>query len=230
MKTNVILNSCDRDLFGITIRQNTKEQFLSITDLQKSYDKARWEHGWSDRRVNDVLSYNSTKERLYFLLYERKIIKTPQDVFMKIVEKEGITKVLKGLGVYKTSGKGSDKQVMADPYIWTMIALEMNPLIYAKVVMWMADTLILDRIEAGNEYLPMNSAIKSIILNPDYKTYAISINEKVFGFHKSGMRNICSARELKKISNIEKFIINAISMGFLKTEEDIINSIKNIKI
>ena len=39
MKTDVILSSTDRELFGITIRQNTKEQFLSVTDLQNAYEK-----------------------------------------------------------------------------------------------------------------------------------------------------------------------------------------------
>ena len=33
MKTNVVLKSVDRNLFGVTIHQNTKDYSLSITDL-----------------------------------------------------------------------------------------------------------------------------------------------------------------------------------------------------
>ena len=227
MKSNIILSSTDRQLFGITIKQNTKGQFLSVTDLQKAYERARWQYGWSEKRVNDMLSWTATKERIFYLLYEQGIIKTSLNVFMGMVEKEGITKVLKGLGVYKTTGRGADKAVMADPYIWMLLAMELNPMIYAKVVVWLTDSLIFDRVEAGSEYLPMNTSIKSVIQAPNYSTYAIAINERVFGTHKTGMRNLVSAKELRKIADIEKFIINAIEQKWIQTETQIVSAIEN---
>lgn len=227
MKTNVVLQSTDRELFGITIRQNTKEQFLSVTDLQRAYEKARWQYGWSEKRINDMLSYTSTKERIYYLLAERDFIKTSLSVFMEMVEKEGITKVLKGLGVYRTTGKGGDKSVMCDPYIWVLLAMELNPMLYAKVIMWITDTLIFDRVEAGTEYKPMNVAIKRVVGIPDYAKYARLINTRVFGVHQTGMRNLASAKELRKIADIEKFIINAVNQGWIKSDEQIENVIKN---
>lgn len=142
-----------------------------------------------------------------------------------MVEKEGITKVLKGLGLYKTIGRGENKSVMSDPYVWILIALELNPMLYAKVIIWVTDTLIFDRIEAGSEYKPMNSAIKSVIPSPDYIKYAKAINTKVFGHHQSGMRDLACAKELRKIADIEKFITNAIEQGWIKTEEQIIDAI-----
>lgn len=229
MKTNLILSSTDRNLFGVTIRQSTKEQFFSITDLQRAYEKARWQYGWSDRRVNDILSGITTKERLFYLLKERGLVKAEIVAFMDMVEKEGITKCLKGLGVYKTTGRGENKQVMADPYIWMLLAMELNPMLYAKVVIWLTDSLIFDRIEAGTEYLPMNASIKKIIKEPSYPLYAKTINEKVFGMHQTGMRNIASAKELRKIADIEKFVTQSIEMGFLRNEADIINAIKSYK-
>jgi len=227
MKSNVILSSTDRDLFGVTIRQNTKEQFLSISDLQKAYEKARWQYGWSDKRINDILSSTDTKERVYFLLKERGLVKAEITVFMEMVKKEGLTKVLKGLGIYKATGRGENKTVMADPYIWVLIAMELNPMLYAKVIIWLTDSLIFDRIEAGGEFIPMNASIKKIVQSPDYPKYARLINEKVFGQHQTGMRNLASAKELRKIADIEKFITQSISMGFLKSEIDVVNSIKN---
>ena len=227
MKSNVILSSTDRELFGVTIRQNTKEQFLSISDLQKAYEKARWQYGWSDKRINDILSSTDTKERVYFLLKERGLVKAEITVFMEMVKKEGLTKVLKGLGIYKATGRGENKTVMADPYIWVLIAMELNPMLYAKVIIWLTDSLIFDRIEAGGEFMPMNASIKKIVQSPDYPKYARLINEKVFGQHQTGMRNLASAKELRKIADIEKFITQSISMGFLKSEIDVVNSIKN---
>jgi hypothetical protein len=229
MKSNIVLSSSDRELFGVTIRQNTKEQFLSVTDLQKAYEKARWQYCWSQQNISMMLNYEKTQERIYYLLLENNSIKVSLLSFMEMVKKEGMTKVLKGLGIYKTTGRGSEKQVMCDPYIWTLLAMELNPMIYAKVVVWLTDSLIFQRIEAGTEYMPMNSAIKSIVAEPNYPKYARAINEKVFGQHQTGMRNLASAKELRKISDIEKFIIQSIEIGFLRSESDVINAITVFK-
>lgn len=202
---------------------------LSVTDLQKAYEAARWQYGWSDKRVNDILSSIDTKYRLYYVLKEMNFIKAEISVFMEMVDKEGLTRVLKGLGVYKTTGRGENKQVVANPYVWMLIAMELNPMIYAKVIIWLTDSLIFDRIDAGTEYMPMNSAIKKIVHEPEFFKYAIAINQKVFGLHKTGMRNLASAKELRKIADIEKFIAQSIDMGFLKSEDDILKAIQNYK-
>ena len=227
MKTNVVLKSVDRNLFGVTIQQNTKDHSLSVTDLQKAYELARWQYGWKDRRINDILQYTPTQERIYYLLKERDIIKTSLPAFMEMTEREGIVKVLKGLGVYKTTGARQSKQTFADPYIWILLAMELNPMIYARVIMWLTDSLIFDRLEAGNEYMPMNSKIKDIVKNPSYQTYAKLINTKVFGKHISGMRNLASANELRKIADIEKQVITAIEMKWIKNEDDLIKFLKH---
>lgn len=229
MKTNVVLSSVDRELFGITIRQNTKDHMLSITDLKNAYDKARFMHGWPSKDLNTLMRTDDFLERCYYVLKERDLIKTSFDGFIEMTKNEGITRSLKGLGVWKTTGARSNKMVVADPYIWVLIAMEMNPLLYAKVVIWLTDTLIFDRIEAGAEYQPMNSAIKSVIKKPDYSKYAKAINENVFNMHQRGIRNLASASQLKMITQIEKFVINCINMGVIKTEKHLLTAIKNYK-
>ena len=223
MKNNVVLKSTDRNLFGITIEQNTKDYFLSVSSLQKAYDVARWQYGWSDRKVADIMQTKEFKERVFYILESKGFIKTNILGFMDMIEKEGIAKVLKGLGVYKTTGARQTKQTYCDPYIWILLALELNPMIYANVVIWLTDTLVFDRIEAGTEYMPMNSKIKEIIPNPNYQTYAKLINKKVFGKHVAGMRNLASANELRQIADVEKQIITAIDMNWIKNEKDLIN-------
>lgn len=222
MKNNVVLKSTDRNLFGITIEQNTKDYFLSVSSLQKAYDVARWQYGWSDRKVADVMQTKEFKERVFYILESKGFIKTNILGFMDMIEKEGIAKVLKGLGVYKTTGARQTKQTYCDPYIWILLALELNPMIYANVVIWLTDTLVFDRIEAGTEYMPMNSKIKEIIPNPNYQTYAKLINKKVFGKHVAGMRNLASANELRQIADVEKQIITAIDMKWIKNEKGLI--------
>jgi len=230
MKTNVIMTSKDRELFGITIRQETKSGFLSISDLQKAYEIAKWEFGWSERRIETIMQTNDFKERVYYLLESQGFIKTGIHAFMEMVNNQGISKVLKTLGVYKTTGARETKQVMSNPYIWVLLAMELNPMIYAKVIIWLTDSLIFDRIEAGKSYSPMNDSIKKIIHNPEYYKYAISINEKIFGKHYVGMRNDASSQELKKISKIEEFIISAIEMNMITSEEQIFKTIKTMTV
>lgn len=229
MKTSVMLKSRDRQLFGITVRQNTKEHFLSVTDLQAVYDKGRWMHGWTGQTIAQVMQTDNFSKKCFGVLDELKFVKCDFSTFMNMVENEGISKVLKGLGVYKTTGRGANKTVMANPYIWMTIALELNYILYGKVIVWLTDSLVFDRIEAGTEYMPMNAAIKAVLKNPDYPKYAKAINIRVFGHHQTGMRNIASSKELRKIADIEKFIINAIELGWLKTEDTILKAIQNYK-
>jgi hypothetical protein len=230
MKSNVIMQSPDRELFGVIVKQQTKDSFVSVSDLQTAYNKARWQYGWSDKRINDILSTDATKERIYHLLNERGLIKTTISAFMDMVEIEGIVKCLKGLGVWKTTGRGNNKAVFCDPYIWVLLAMELNPLLYAKVVIWITDTLIFDRIEAGSAYKPMNEAIAKIISKPEYYKYAKEINEKVFGKHFTGMRQLASKHELQKITRIETLITDNIQLGFIKSEQDILNVLSKINI
>ena len=230
MDSNIVLKSKDRDLFGVVIKQETKTGFLSVSELQKAYETARWQYGWSDRKVADIMQTKEFKERVYYLLKQQGFIKTDLMGFIEMTEKEGVAKVLKGLQVYKTTGARENKSTFANPYIWILLAMELNPMIYAAVVTWLTDSLIFDRIEAGDEFKPMNNAIKSIVQNPDYKKYAIAINEKVFGKHLTGMRNLASSQELRKITKIEQFISQGINMKMIKDDNQIMYAIVNFSL
>ena len=133
---------------------------------------------------------------------------------------------MKNLGVWKTTGRGENRTVMCDQYIWTLLAMELNPMLYAKVIVWLTDTLIFDRMDAGSKFLPMNSAIARNIEKPDYPKYAREINIRVFGEHISGMRNLASAKELRLISDIENTVTKALENKWIKTEDEILKFIQ----
>jgi len=230
MKSNVIMQSKDRELFGITIKQETKTGFLSVTALQKAYEAARWEYGWSERSLTWIMQTQDFKERFYYLLENQGYITESINSFIERINEMGIAKLLKSLNVYKTTGARHTKEVMCNPYIWVLLAMELNPMIYAKVVIWLTDSLIFDRIEAGTEYRPMNDAIKKIIPNAEFYKYAMAINERVFEKHFAGMRNLASANELKKITKIEQFITQGIDLGMIKNEAQILYTIKTLNL
>lgn len=227
MKSNIVMKSADRNLFGTTIKQETKGEKLSVTDLQSAYNKSRFVYGWSERTVSGIMRGRDFTERCFYLLQERGFIKVQIDTFIEMTEKEGIVTVLKGLGVWATKGRGENKSVYCDPYIWVLLAMELNPMIYAKVVIWLTDSLIFNRIIAGTEYAPMNSAIKSIVPAPNYSKYAKQINMKVFGRHESGIRDTATQEQLRQIADIEIFITKSIKMGICKSENYVLGIIQN---
>ena len=220
------MKSQDREVFGITVRQETKNGFMSVTNLQQAYERARWQHGWSERRINDLLQHESTQQKMYYILNERNLINVPLSTFTELIENQGVTNVLKNLKVWKTTGRGENRNVMCDKYIWTVIAMELNPMLYAKVIIWLTDSLIFDRMDAGDKFKPMNSAICKLLPKPDYPTYAKEINMRVFGEHITGMRNLASAKELRLISEIENTVTKAIQHGWVKIEDDILKLIR----
>ena len=58
-----------------------------------------------------------------------------------------------------------------------------------------------------------------------YPKYSIAINNKVFGYHETGMRNTASAFELSKISEIEHYIVRVIGQGFVTDDSGVMKAI-----
>ena len=226
MKTNVTMKSTDREVFGITVRQETKNGFMSVTDLQQAYERARWQHGWNARQINHILSFENVQLKVYHLLKERNLINVSIVTFTELVENQGLINYLKKLSVWKTTGRGGNRNVVCDPYIWTLLAMELNPMLYAKVIIWLTDSLIFDRMDAGDKFRPMNGAISRVLRNPDYPKYAKEINIRVFGEHITGMRNLASSKELRLVSDIENTVTKALEHGWVKTEEEILKLIR----
>lgn len=227
MKGNVTLKSKDRVLFGITIRQDTKNGFLSVTDLQEAYLRARIEKGWSDRRVEHILSNSSSAERIFYILEKQGIIKTGFQAFMKEVENSSLVKVLKKYGAYKTKGARENKHTSCNPYIWVLLAMELNPELYATVVIWLGDNLITNRIEAGDKYNELCRSA-SRFKDVDYAKIGRALNYVVFNQHEKMLRNTATQDELKEIDEIQKSLAFAIDMGYIKSFDGLIGEMRKL--
>ena len=227
MKSNVTLKSKDRVLFGVTIRQDTKNGFLSVTDLQDAYFRARVEKGWADRRIERILSTNDSAERIFYILEKQGLIKTHFCAFMKEVEESSLVKVMKKYGAYKTSGARENKHTSCNPYIWVLLAMELNPELYATVVMWLGDNLITNRIEAGDRYNELCRAA-SKFKNVDYAQIGRALNYVIFNQHEKMLRNTATQEELKEIDDIQKSLAFAINMGYIKTFDNLISEMRKL--
>lgn len=227
MKSNVTLKSKDRVLFGVTIRQDTKNGFLSVTDLQDAYFRARIEKGWSDRRIERILATNSSAERIYFILEKQGLIKTSFCAFMEQVSKTSLIKVMKSCGAYKTSGARENKHTSCNPYIWMLLAMELNPELYATVIIWLTDNLIINRIEAGDKYNELCRAA-SRFKDVDYAKMGRALNYVVFNQHEKMLRNKASQQELKEIDDIQRSLAFAIDMGYIKSFNQLITEFQKL--
>lgn len=230
MKTNIIMKSeQDRNLFGVVIRQETKTGFLNLSDLQEAYDRERFKNNWGERRVESVTASQDFKERCFYLLERQGLIKTSFLAFIEDVEKRGVTKVLKEHCAWVTKGARQNKTTWANPYIWVMIAMEMNPKLYAEVVVWLTDQLIVNRIEAGNFCKALNVSIQKF--NPDGNNYialAKALNHIAFNRHEAGIRNTGTKEQLKELANIEEKMAFAIDMGYIKSFDTLLEELRRI--
>lgn len=227
MKSNVVLKSKDRVLFGVTIRQDTKNGFLSITDLQEAYFRARIEKGWSDRRIERILATNNAAERIFYILEKQGIIKAQFCAFMEEVKNSSLVKVMKKYGAYKTSGARSNKNTSCNPYIWVLLAMELNPELYATVVIWLGDNLITNRIEAGDKYNELCRAA-SRFKDVDYTKIGRALNYVIFNQHEKMLRNTATQKELKEIDDIQKSLAFAINMGYIKSFDNLISEMRKL--
>lgn len=216
MKTNVTMTSTDRDLFGVKIRQQTKNGFLNLSDLNEAYHKAIIKYGWNERRIDHIISSKENSERLFYLLEKQNIINVSFHTFMGMVETDGMPKVLKHFNAYKTTGARHTKTTWANPYIWVLVAMELNPMLYANTITWLTDQLIINRIGAGNLYKELSSAIK-LLPNVDYARLARGLNYNIFGRHEVGIRNSGNQKQLKELESLEAKFAFAINMGYIKS-------------
>ena len=234
MLKNVIIKSeADRNLFGVTIRQQVDTSMLSLTDLRKSYMHARVANGWLDRDLDDFVRNVSFQERVYYTLKELGFMNTTIYVFIENIKSKGFIKYMKELGVYKVKGTRADMEIYCNPYLWVMFAMELNPEIYAKVIIWLTDDLLFNRLEACSNYKEMNHQIKDKLKLKDdeylpYIEVASLINTKVFGKHINGIRNIATKEQLNLINKIEVTIADLLRIDLLKDMEDIKNLIYRI--
>lgn len=111
------MKSKDRILFDVVIRQDTKDSFLNLSDLNEAYIRAREINGWAEKDLNHILQRNSNVERIYYVIREQIFNENDKTTFSsfyenypdyssfkKAVDKVGLPKVLKQLHLYRMTG------------------------------------------------------------------------------------------------------------------------------
>lgn len=221
----------EREFFGSVIHQRIDNEMLSVSDLSKIYEGMRVEKGWPDKPLHKFFAKDRPENYDFIteLVKEADLVKGRFQPFMKVAEKNGILKALKEFGLYKMVGKGKERSVYCHPYIFVSIAMWMNPTFRAKATIWITDQLILNRIETGERYTALSSAIHDhIVPTIDsemgkkfiYSNFAKIINKKIFGKHADDLRQVASKEDLKELTRLQEKLITLIEVGYIKSYQE----------
>ena len=105
--------------------------------------------------------------------------------------------------------------------------MEMNPKLYALVIDWLTDSLIINRIEVGNTYNIISRAA-SKFKDVDYVVIAKALNHIVFDKHETLLRNNATKEQLKELEDLQKKLAFAIDMGYVKSFSELRNEMLRI--
>lgn len=110
----------NRVLFDVVINSHPETAFLSLTDLQKTYEKAKDVYGWGQKNLTSIAQAMSFKKTIYDVLSVHNLIDTDLNSFYTEVEKMGMLKYLKRLGLYKTYGARKTRVVYCKDWLWKL--------------------------------------------------------------------------------------------------------------
>lgn len=131
MKTEVEIS---RQLFSMPIRQKSKTEFFSATDLVKAGNKYRQSLGMSSFNLTQYLKSKSAKDFISELAHKYKLIPV-------------------------TKGRGRNSTTWVHPLLFIDIALSIDPKLKIEVYEWLFDSLIKYRNDSGTTYKEMSAAL-----------------------------------------------------------------------
>jgi hypothetical protein len=139
--------------------------------------------------------------------------------FTELLDNEGVAKYLKKNDLWKTTGRGENRGVVCDGEIWWLIALEMSPQLRVMVARWLNDSLVPNRIEAGDTYKEMCKAINMRHMSLKGKEAPVNLYIEEARMIKSVLdvdreRNKQTQGELNKIVILQKLNTLLLNEGY----------------
>ena len=124
-----------RQLNGYDVRQRTKDDFISLNDLLLAGNNARSMAGLTQRKLSDYFTTTEAQE------------------FMEVLKSvENITTV-------KSASRGRSGVTWGHKLLAMDFALWLSPSLKVEIYKWMADQLLIKRIDSGNSFKVMNEAL-----------------------------------------------------------------------
>lgn len=208
-----------RNIGRYSVVQRTSDGFFDANSLIKSWNSNPKN---TKREINKFLSSSKTQEFISAL--KDKLAMSQKCDMVKI-------KVLDDIkGRMTSKGKTSDK-VWMHPYLFTKLAMWINPTFEVDVVMFVYDQMIKYRNEAGDAYRELSSAVATIVPKNEMKTKMRKIGEAlnwvIFNAHEKMLRNKQGEEDKQKeLWMFEKKVATLINEGFIRKYDDLINYLR----
>jgi len=122
-----------RKLFDFEIKQQSKTEFFSATDLVRAGNKFRKSQDLSNFNFSAYLNNKDTK------------------IFIKELDKKFNKSIIKG--------RGRSANTWVHPLLFVDIALSINPKLKIEVYEWLMDSLLKYRNASGDSYKKMTGAL-----------------------------------------------------------------------
>ena len=113
------------------------------------------------------------------------------------------------------------------PYMFIKLAMWINPKFELQVIKFVYDELIKNRHLAGDNYNVLTAALATMP-NIDYKKVATAIQWIVFNRTGKNLRQQAPQEQLSEISDIESKLAYAINMGFIKSYDELIITMRKM--
>lgn len=186
MKTKVLMK---RELFGMSIAQQSDTQFFSATDLSKAGSKWRLDNGLSVFNLHQYLKSKSFLE------------------FKEEVESKYGSAIIQG--------RGRNSNTWVHPLLFIDISLAINPKLKVEVYDWLFDNLIKFRNDSGDSYREMCSSLYMKINDkkkfPDYINRVANYIKKELGVDDWQTANEEQLKKRDKIHNAIKLLCNVLN-------------------
>ena len=152
MNTEVIM---ERELLGGSIRQKSKSEYFSATDLANVGNSWRMKNGLTNFNLPVFLSGKGTKE------------------FIQEIERKYDCKAV-------VKGRGRNSCTWVHPLLFIDIALSVSPTLKLEVYEWIFDHLIKYRNQSGDSYKKMCAAIfERIGCKSNFQKFIIKTAENI---------------------------------------------------
>ena len=210
MKTNQVLT---RQMGSFSVYQRTKDGMFNATTLLKQWNQS----SGHKKEVAKYFENPSSREFIEAIINEE----------FPSYAKNGYDKNTTDLVYVKSrANKGENAGTWMHPLLFIDFAMWLNPSFKVKVLKFVYDQLIQYRNEAGDTYIEMCAALKSIS-KPEEITHNIqkiarAINIVVFGKHQREARNkMAEELRMKELSSLQSKVAEMIHLGYLTTFEQV---------
>jgi hypothetical protein len=178
MKTEVVM---ERELFGYPIRQKSKSEMFSATDLVRAGNSWRIKNGISPFDMGSWFQQKNVSE------------------FIKELENQ--------YGVVKISARGRGHHTWVHPFLFIDMALAINPKLKIEVYSWLYDHLLRYRNKSGDSYKKMSGAVYIAITNKsEFPKKIQQIAKEIQIAVDSSDWQTCDEEKLKKRDRIHENI------------------------